>query len=167
MSQNKITIKKANDGDFDAIWKIFHSVVIKGDTYAYDPKTTKEEAYRIWMSPPKNVYAAILDDKIVGTYFLTANQPGLGNHIANAGYMVHPDYQGLAIGSSMASHSIDEAKKLNFTAMQFNFVISTNTAAVSLWKKMGFKIVGTIPKAFNHASLGFVDVYIMYKDLQV
>jgi len=160
-----IIVKKATDLDFDDIWEIFHLVVAPGDTYAYSPQTTKEDAYLLWMPPHKETYVAIINNKIVGTYFIKANQPGLGAHIANAAYMVHPQHHGQGIGSILASHSICEAKKLGFKAIQFNLVVSTNEPAVNLWKKMGFEIIGTTPNGFNHSLKGFVDTYIIYKSI--
>ena len=91
------------------------------------------------------------------------NQPGLGGHVANAAYMVHPGASGQGIGRALGIHSIKQAKKLSFSAIQFNFVVSTNLVAIQLWLKLGFKIVGTVPKAFNHQKLGLVDIYIMHR----
>jgi ribosomal protein S18 acetylase RimI-like enzyme len=79
--------------------------------------------------------------------------------------MVHPSAQGQGIGKEMCKHSLQEAKRLGFVAMQFNLVVSTNLAAVHLWEKLGFSIVGTIPIAFHHQELGYVDAYIMYQSL--
>ncbi|MBM2835154.1 MAG: family N-acetyltransferase, partial [Candidatus Brocadiaceae bacterium] len=104
-----------------------------------------------------------LHNKILGTYILKKNQPGLGGHVANAAYMVHPDAHEQGIGKAIGNHSIKQAKKLGFSALQFNFVVSTNIVAIQLWLKLGFKIVGTVPKAFNHQKLGLVDVYIMHR----
>ncbi len=98
----------------------------------------------------------------MGTYFIKPNQPGLGSHVANAAYMIDPLEQGNGIGNKMALHSLAEAKKLGYLAMQFNLVVTTNLPAVNLWKKMGFKIIGTTPNGFKYQSLGFVDTYIMY-----
>jgi L-amino acid N-acyltransferase YncA len=165
MSAKNITIRNATDEDFEAIWDIFHRVVATGDTYAYSPNTSKEEAYRFWMPPEKRTYVATINSKVVGTYFIKANQPGLGSHIANAAYMVQPEQHGQGIGSAMAIHSIAEAKRLGYEAMQFNLVVSTNKPAVKLWEKMGFKIIGTTPQGFKHSSKGLVDTYILYKSL--
>ncbi len=160
-------IRKATDQDFVGIWDIFHQVVKTGDTYTYAPDTTKEEAYSLWMPPQKETYVALINEVIVGTYFIRANQPGLGAHIANAAYMVHPDYRSHGIGKAMAFHSIEAAKATGFSAMQFNIVVSTNESAVHLWKKLGFCIIGTTPKGFKHLSKGFVDTHIMYRPLSV
>jgi ribosomal protein S18 acetylase RimI-like enzyme len=96
---------------------------------------------------------------------LVANQRDLGSHVANASFMVHPGYSGKGAGREMGLHCLREAKKAGYLAMQFNFVVSTNRAAVSLWQKLGFSIVGTLPKAFLHQSLGYVDAYVMYRFL--
>jgi L-amino acid N-acyltransferase YncA len=160
-----ITITRAQGSDFDSIWQIFHEVVASGDTYVYDPQTTKDEARAIWMGEAVETFVALIDERIVGTYILKPNQEGLGRHVANAGYMVKPDCQGQGVGRAMCEHSLDEARRRGFTAMQFNLVVSTNEAAVALWKKLGFSIVGTLPKVFRHSRLGLVDAFVMHRFL--
>ncbi|OHB82911.1 MAG: GNAT family N-acetyltransferase [Planctomycetes bacterium RIFCSPHIGHO2_02_FULL_38_41] len=160
-----IKIRKARDEDFDDIWDIFHRVVKTGDTFAFDPASNRKDCRALWMSPNIRTYIAELQCKILGTYILRKNQPGLGAHVANAAYMVHPDARRKGIGWAMGMRSVKQAKKLGFSAIQFNFVVSTNLVAVELWLKLGFRIVGIVPKAFNHKKLGMVDVYIMHKFL--
>jgi L-amino acid N-acyltransferase YncA len=160
-----INIRRAQESDFDAIWQIFRHVVKEGETYVYDPSTTREEARVIWMSEKVTTYVACLGERVVGTYILKPNQPGLGSHVANAGYMVKPDCQGKGLGRAMCEHSLSEARKAGFNAMQFNMVVSTNESAVALWKRLGFIIVGTLPKAFRHQKLGLVDAYVMHRFL--
>jgi len=160
-----ITIRKAEEADFDAIWRIFHQVVQQGNTYPYDPETTREQARSIWMSSEHTTYVACLDDQIVGTYILRPNQPGLGSHVANAGYMVSNDGRGKGVGKAMCEHSLEEARRMGFHAMQFNLVVSTNESAVALWKKFGFSIVGTLPQAYRHREFGLVDAYVMHRFL--
>ena len=160
-----LVIRRAADSDFDGIWEIFHAVVEKGDTYAFDPGTTKEQARGSWMAPGLSTYVALLDGEVVGTYILKPNQPGLGSHVANAGYMVHPGRAGRGIGRALCEHSLDEARRAGFLAMQFNAVVSTNEPAVALWRKMGFTVIGTVPKAFRHRELGLVDLLVMHRFL--
>jgi len=160
-----LVIRRAQDADFDGIWEIFHAVVSKGDTYTYVPETTQEEAKALWMAPGIATYVALRDGEVVGTYILKANQPGLGSHVANAGYMVRPERGGRGIGRALCEHSLDEARRAGFLAMQFNAVVSTNENAVALWQKMGFAIVGTVPKAFRHRERGLVDLYVMHRFL--
>jgi L-amino acid N-acyltransferase YncA len=162
---DNLLVRRAEDGDLEGIWEIFHAVVAKGDTYTFDPGTTKEQARAIWLAPGLSTYVALLDGEIVGTYILKANQPGLGSHVANAGYMVRPDRSGRGIGRTLCEHSLDEARRAGFLAMQFNAVVSTNQPAVALWRKMGFAVVGTAPQAFRHRQLGLVDLLIMHRFL--
>jgi L-amino acid N-acyltransferase YncA len=160
-----ITIRKAEEADFDAIWRIFQQVVRRGDTYTYDPETTREQSHSIWMSSGHTTYVACVEDRVVGTYILKPNQPGRGSHVANAGYMVSADERGKGVGRAMCEHSLEEARGMGFHAMQFNMVVSTNESAVALWKKVGFSIVGTLPRAYRHRELGLVDAYVMHRFL--
>jgi L-amino acid N-acyltransferase YncA len=160
-----LVIRQAKPDDFEAIWPIFHSIVKAGETYAFDPQTSKDEAYTIWMTNPKVTYVALLEHEIIGTYYLKANQPALGAHVCNAGYMVSEVARGQGVGRVMCLHSQQEARKLGFKSMQFNLVVSTNQSAVKLWQELGFNLVGTLPKAFQHQRLGLVDAFVMYKPL--
>ena len=158
-------IRPAAKTDRDAIWDIFHHVIKTGDTYVFPPGTEKSDLESLWFAGAVKTYVAEVKRKVLGTYIIKSNQIGLGSHIANASYMVHPKAQGTGIGSEMCDHSLKEAKRLSFRAMQFNLVVSINEAAINLWKKFGFEIVGTIPEAFNHSEKGFVDGYVMYRKL--
>lgn len=158
-----IKIRKAKGSDFEDIWNIFYQVVKNGDTFAFDPLAGKEDCKTLWMSPSIHTFVAELQNKTLGTYILRKNQPGLGSHVANAAYMVHPEAHGQGIGRAMGNHSIRQARKLGFSAIQFNFVVSTNLVAIQLWLKLGFRIVGTVPKAFHHRKFGLVDIYVMHR----
>jgi L-amino acid N-acyltransferase YncA len=160
-----LKIRTAEASDFDSIWEIFRAVVVTGDTYTYDPSTTKEQARLIWMAGDVTTFVATTDERIVGTYILKPNQTGQGSHVANAGYMVRPGCRGQGVGRSMCEHSLDEARRRGFLAMQFNMVVSTNEGAVALWKKLGFQIVGTLPNAFRHPRLGLVNAFVMHRFL--
>ncbi|WP_184542603.1 GNAT family N-acetyltransferase [Mucilaginibacter sp. FT3.2] len=158
-------IRAASEQDHDAIWEIFSTVIKTGDTYVFDPNTPKSDLGKNWLAPSMQTFVLVDDGKILGTYFLKPNQIDLGNHIANCGYMVHPDAQGKGVGKLLCQHSIETAIKLKYLAIQFNIVVSTNVAAVKLWQKNGFSIIGTTPKGFRHQQLGLVDTYIMYREL--
>ena len=158
-------IRKAIKRDIDAVWEIFHEVIKTGDTYVFDPKMLKCDLNKHWFASYMHTYVLESNKKISGTYILKPNQIDLGSHIANGSYMVHPNAQRKGFGEAMCVHSIEEAKKLGFKAIQFNMIVSTNKPAIKLWNKMGFEIVGTIPDGFNHLTEGYIDAYIMYKKL--
>ena len=159
------SISPATDADWSGIWDIFRNVISHGDTYTYAPDMTAEQAKGIWVLNSCRGFVVKHGNAIVGTFTIRHNKPGFGDHVANAGYMVHKDYRGRGVAQAMCSYSLREAKKLGYTAMQFNFVVASNEAAVKLWQKMGFKIIGTVPKAFRHSKLGLTDVHIMYRSL--
>ena len=170
-----ITIRPATEADRDAIWTIFREVLAPGDTYALDPNMSPEDALAYWFAPGTNAYVAEFDRLkqsslqpmigVAGTYILRPNQSGGGSHVANAPFMVSSNARGQGIGRAMAEHCLSEARRLGFLAMQFNFVISTNTSAIHLWQELGFKIVGTLRGAFRHPEREYVDVYVMYRSL--
>jgi ribosomal protein S18 acetylase RimI-like enzyme len=102
---------------------------------------------------------------VLGTYFLRANLPGGGAHVASCGYMVAPAATGRGIAQEMCNHSLEHARARGFLAMQFNFVVSSNERAIRLWQHLGFSTVGRLPKAFRHPSLGLVDALVMHRFL--
>src|SRR5437870_2632133 len=161
-----LQIRRARTEALETIWQFFQAVVAKGDTYVSDPDISRGKALAYWLGPKTRCYVALSDHGIVGSYILKVNQPGLGSHVANAGFMVSPSARGRGIGRAMAEHCLHEARRLGFRAMQFNFVVATNRTALRLWKDLGFKIVGTLPGAFRHSRRGFVDVYVMYLRLR-
>ncbi len=158
-------IRKATAADWETIWPIFQDVVAESDTYVYAPDTSKEQAHLLWMPAGVSTYVAQEHGEIVGTYLLKPNQPGLGAHICNAAFMVKPGCSGRGVGRAMGLHALAEAKAAGYTAMQFNFVVSSNARAVALWESLGFSIIGTIPKAFRHRELGLVNAYVMHRFL--
>ena len=159
-------IREARSADFDSIWLIFQDIVKRGDTYVYSPQTSKTMAFEIWMKRPLKTFVLVGDDDhILGTYYIKENRPDLGSHVCRCGFMVASQARRKGIGEKMCRHSFEQAISLGFRSMQLGYVVSTNQASVNLWLKMGFKIVGTVPKAFQHQHFGDVDVLIMYKDL--
>ena len=165
MPESPLTIRPARDDDWGAIWTIFAAVVARGDTYAYPPDIAETDARRLWLAPGVATWVAEADGTVVGTYVLKPNQPGLGDHVANAGYMVAAASRGRGVGGAMCEHSMDAARAAGYRAMQFNFVVSTNAGAVALWRRLGFAVVGTVPRAFRHRERGEVDVYVMHRFL--
>jgi L-amino acid N-acyltransferase YncA len=160
-----VIIRVATPADFDGMWEIFRFVVATGETYVFAPDTPREDAFAYWFGPGIASYVAVRAEGIRGMYKIVANQRDLGSHVANASFMVHPAAAGQGLGRRLGEHCLAQARAAGFLAMQFNFVISTNTAAVALWQKLGFAIVGRIPGAYRHARLGYVDALVMHRSL--
>jgi L-amino acid N-acyltransferase YncA len=160
-----VTIRPATRSDFDAMWPIFQAVVATGTTYAFAPGTPYDEARAYWFGPDIVTWVAEDQGRIVGMYKLVPVRRDLGSHVSNASFMVNPADAGRGIGRAMGWHCLREARRAGYLAMQFNFVVSTNEAAVALWKQLGFQIVGTLPRVFRHRDLGLVDAYVMHRFL--
>lgn len=160
-----ITIRKFQSLDWPSVWRIIEPVFRAGETCAYSPDITENDARKVWIDAHPATYVAESYGALVGTYYLKPNQPGLGSHVCNAGYIVSEKARGQGVATLMCEHSQSEAKRMGFRAMQFNIVVSTNESAVRLWQKLGFEIVGRLPGAFKHSKLGFVDAFVMFKQL--
>jgi ribosomal protein S18 acetylase RimI-like enzyme len=158
-------IRAARANDTDAIWAILEPTIRSGETYTLPVDMSRDEALAYWMSPEHDVFVAEEHGEFLGTYFLRANQRGGGAHVANCGYITAVHATGRGVARAMCAHSLDHARARGFKTMQFNFVVSTNERAVRLWESFGFQIVGCLPGAFRHPTLGFVDALVMYRSL--
>ena len=162
-----IEIRLFEEKDWAATWRIIEPVFRAGETYAFSPEITEDEAHEIWVEMPSATFVAVdKTDSVVGTYYIKPNQPALGAHVCNCGYIVSEKARGKGIASAMCEHSQKEAVALGFQSMQYNLVVSTNEGAVRLWKRHGFEVIGTLPRAYRHARFGFVDAFVMYKQLK-
>ena len=172
---NEVRFEIAGERDWPGIWAVLAEVMRAGDTYMYPPEISEAEMRRAWMpSPPHEreprrvVYVAREGQRggdVVGTAYLRPNMPGLGDHVANAGWAVSARRRGRGVGRAFAEHVMADARARGYRAMQFNAVVASNTGAVLLWESLGFKIVGTVPGAFRHARLGETSVHIMWREL--
>jgi len=159
-------IREFREADWPAVWQLMEPVIRAGETYPYARDTDMAGARHLWLELTHAVYVAVgPDGEVLGSYYIKPNQPALGAHVANCGYMVAESARGRGVGKAMCRHSQEEAVRLGYRAMQYNLVVSTNEASVNLWQKMGFRVVGTLTDAFRHASRGYVDAYVMYKVL--
>jgi L-amino acid N-acyltransferase YncA len=167
-SSDVVLIRPYDAADWPRVWAILEPVFRTGETYPFPPGISAEQARDTWTATGKHVFVAVDEPtgEVLGTYYLKPNFEGAASHICNCGYVVSELARGRGIAARMCEHSQREALAHGFRAMQYNLVVSSNESAVHLWQKMGFTIVGTIPEAFRHPRLGFVDAYVMYKRLR-
>jgi L-amino acid N-acyltransferase YncA len=160
-----LTIREAAGADWPAVWGMFRAAAAGGDVFAYDEQTNEEAARKLWFEAPAACYVAEEAGRVVGTYYVRPNQPGRGDHVANGGYLVEPAARGKGVARALCEHSLATARRLGFAAMQFNYVVETNAAAVRVWERCGFAVVGRLPRAFRHKERGPVDVLVMFREL--
>jgi L-amino acid N-acyltransferase YncA len=159
-------IREATDSDWPAIWPIVEATVRAGDTYAYDPGLGSDDARALWMAQAPAATVVALDGaEVLGTARMGPNRDGPGAHIGTASFMVSPSARGRGVGRALASYVVDWHRTQGFRGIQFNAVVETNTAAVALWRSLGFETVGTVPGAFKHPEHGYVGLHVMFLPL--
>ncbi len=165
LSLDQLKITEVNNALFDEIWPIFQDVIKDEDTYPYPSNITKEEAQKLWFAPSAHVYIAYLSNKPVATRYIVPNKVGLGSHVANTGVMIDKKFRGMGLGKIMMGFAIQQCRELGFKAIQVNLVVCSNLPSIKICQHYGFKIIGTLPKAFHYKKTEYVDAYIMYKEL--
>jgi RimJ/RimL family protein N-acetyltransferase len=160
-----LSIRPFEEADWPSIWSLFQAVCASGEVFAYDESTSEATARALWVERPSWGFVAVSEGELLGTYFVRPNQPGRGSHVANGGYMVAPAATGKGVATAMCLHSLERARELGFRAMQFNFVISSNRAAMHVWEKCGFSVVGRLPEAYLHRHLGYLDALVYFRRL--
>lgn len=161
-----MTVDLYQPSDWPRLWAFMEPVFREGKTYAISRDITEKEAKTLWVENPQATYVAKNSEgDILGTYYIKPNQPGPGSHVGNCGYITNSEFRGEGVATDMCKHSQKLAVEMGYRAMQYNFVVSTNSGAVRLWKKLGFEMVGRLPGAFDHPEEGFVDAFVMYKVL--
>ena len=161
-----VQIREIRDDDWSSVWPIFREVVTAGETYTYDPDWSSEQAREVWVeAPPGHTVVACDGAQVLGTAKMGPNRPGRGSHVATASFMVAADARGRGVGRALGEYALSWAKAQGYAAMQFNAVVESNHAAVRLWQELGFQIIGTVPEAFTHPTLGRVGLHIMHRRL--
>lgn len=158
-------IRPAEDRDRAAVWRMLEPVIRAGETYALPRDMSEADVLAFWLAPDRETFVAEDDGRLVGTYYLRANNRGGGAHVANCGYVTAAEATGRGVARAMCAHSLETARARGFAAMQFNFVIASNTRAIALWEGMGFQTVGRLPAAYRHPMLGPVDALVMFRTL--
>ncbi|MFY1687475.1 GNAT family N-acetyltransferase [Plantactinospora sp. WMMB782] len=158
-------IREFTEADWSQVWPIVRDVVRAGETFTYDPRMTAGQAYDVWVeSAPGLTVVAVEHDRLLGTAKMGPNRPGPGAHVSTASFMVAADARGRGVGTALCRYAVDWAERRGYAGMQFNAVAESNQAAVGLYQRLGFAVLGTVPGAFAHPTLGRVGLHLMYRE---
>jgi GNAT superfamily N-acetyltransferase len=165
-SLRAMQVRAFAEHDWDQVWPIVREVVRAAETFPYDPAMTSAEARAMWVEEPPGL-TVVADDggRVLGTAKMGTNRPGPGSHVATASFMVAAAARGRGVGTALCHHALDWARERGYAGMQFNAVVETNRAAVALYERLGFAVVGTVPGAFRHPARGRVGLHVMYREL--
>lgn len=159
-------IREFVETDWSQVWPIVQEVVRAEETFPFDPAMTAGEAHDVWVErPPALTVVAVVGGRVLGTAKMGANRPGPGSHVSTASFMVAADARGRGVGTALCGYALDWARAHGYAGMQFNAVVESNHPAVELYRRHGFDVIGTVPGAFAHATLGRVGLHIMYRPL--
>ncbi|BCJ48435.1 N-acetyltransferase [Actinoplanes ianthinogenes] len=159
----RVRISEITAADWPQVWAIIHEVIQARETFPYDPEMTEDQARPMWLeTPPGRTVVAVADGRVLGTAKMGPNRPGPGSHIATASFMVAADSRGKGVGTALCRDALDWAAGAGYAGMQFNAVVASNRSAVELYQRLGFEVLGTVPEAFEHPTLGRVGLHLMY-----
>lgn len=162
---SRTLLRPATRDDLHALWQAFAEIVASGETYVQDAATTQAEFVTYWWGRGGEQWVAESEGQVAGGYTLRENHPGRGAHVGTASFVVSRDARGQGIGRLLGEHAIRRAREVGYAALQWNFVVATNTAAIRLWESLGFRVLARLPGVFDHAKLGRTDALVMFLDL--
>jgi GNAT superfamily N-acetyltransferase len=160
-------VRELVDADWPTVWSVVEPVVRAGDTFPYPLDLTEPDARAMWLDngPGGRATVALVDGEVVGTAKMGRTRPGPGAHVATASYMVAARARGHGVGRALVVDSLEWARSAGFAAVQFNAVVETNVAAVRLYESLGFRVVGTVPRAHELPSGRRVGLHVMHVEL--
>ena len=158
-----IQIRAYQSKDAALAAQIWNEVVADGNAFPQDTEMTADAANHFFL---EQTYTGIAEDtetnEILGLYILHPNNVGRCGHICNASYAVRKNIRGLYIGEKLVLDCLKMAKEKQFRILQFNAVVATNTHALHLYERIGFKKLGTIPGGFRMPDGTYEDIIPHY-----
>jgi L-amino acid N-acyltransferase YncA len=159
----------ADERDVERLRRLYQIIVNKGTSYPHDQFPDHDDFMDYWFRGKSTVVAYVPDrahaTHMVGAFYLKPNWPGRARHVANAGFIVAPDWRNKGLGRLLGDTMLVYVKQLGYRSVIFNLVFSENVVARHLWDKLGFKALGMIPGAVRKNDGSYQDAIIMFRSL--
>ncbi len=144
----KIDIKAANDSDKDGIWKVLSQAVEYGNACIYSYDMSYDDIMNHWFDEKNEVFVAIVEEEIVGSFYLKSLNVGLSNHVATGDFIVLGNDKSRGAMRLMVQIAIQKALKKGFSSISVT-VIQQNRRALRAFNQNGFHVTGSIPRAYK------------------
>ncbi len=159
----------ADNQDIEPLRNLYRIIVDEGTSYPHDRFPAEDDFMDYWFRG-KSTVAAYLPDRahaagMAGAFYLKPNWPGRARQVANAGFIVAPDWRNKGLGWLLGATMLAYARQLGYRSVLFNLVFADNVAARHLWGKLGFKELGVIPGAVWNNDGTYQDAGIMFRSL--
>ena len=158
-----IDIRKYTEKDIKEMVEIWNEVVEEGNAFPQENILSIEEGGEFFASQS---FCGVAEDtqsgRILGMYILHPNNIGRCGHICNASYAVSRESRGRHIGEKLVLDCINRAGKLDFKILQFNAVVAGNVHARHLYERLGFKLIGGVPRGFRLNNGEYEDICLYY-----
>jgi GNAT superfamily N-acetyltransferase len=148
VGEEELSARPATEADHDELFAAFARIVEDHEGFPQEPPLSRRDFDDYWLAHSSAVMVARSAGELAGAYYLKPNFVGRAGHIANGGYFVVARFRGSGLGRRLVLHSLDEAKRLGFDALQFNLVFESNPAR-RLYEDLGFQVVGRVPRAIT------------------
>ncbi len=164
-----IELVLAGHPDLPLLAQLYDRIVAEGTSYPHERMLTHDEFQDYWAKGKSTVVAyerpCKTDPALLGAFYLKPNWPGRARHVANAGFIVAPEWRNRGLGWLLGAVMLDYAKELGYRGVLFNLVFSENTVARHLWEKLGFRTLGVIPGVVRKNDAQYQDALIMFRSI--
>jgi RimJ/RimL family protein N-acetyltransferase len=164
-----VQLVSADERDVQPLKALYRVIVEEGTSYPHDRFPDDEDFLDYWFRGKQTVAAYVPDREgaagMAGAFYLKPNWPGRAGHVANAGFIVAPEWRGQGLGWLLGQTMLDYAKQLGYRSVLFNLVFTENLIARRLWEKLGFTPLGIIPGAVRKNDGTYQDAIIMFRSL--
>lgn len=153
------------ESDIEELMDMWNDVIEDGIYFAKE-EPFDIEGFKEMLDEQSDTMCMIIDGDIAGYYIIHPNNIDRCSHIGNCSYIISKKYRGQNLGKELVEKSLEQGRELRFKGIQFNAVAAGNIPAVKIYKKLGFRIIGTVPEAFRLKDGSYDDLHIMYIDLE-
>lgn len=159
----------AGPQDIEPLHRMYGVIVDAGNSFPHEQTPLDDEFQAYWFGGCGTVVASVStgtdSTDVAGAYYVKANWPGRASHVANAGFIVAPEWRGKGLARLLGETMLDHARSLGFRSVIFNLVFSENHVAHRLWKQLGFRELATLPQAVRKDDGTYQDALIMFRSL--